>query len=64
MTTNMSNKIIRLSDTVKRLMYGVMIALAGYFFLSGNTGYAAIYLGLALIFNPFKQEQSLPNRPL
>jgi hypothetical protein len=59
-----SPKVIRLSNTVNRIMYGIMVALAIYFWYAGNTGYAPVYLGLALIFDPFRQEEGWSQRPV
>ncbi|MBN8578709.1 MAG: hypothetical protein J0L66_17345 [Cytophagales bacterium] len=61
MTTN--KRPLNLTAGFNRFMYGLFVVLSIYFWATNQFTSAFTNLGLALIFDPFKQEVSWQNRP-
>lgn len=63
--TGSTDSAMRVTNGFNRFMYVALIFVAGYFLLAkGDVEMAMSDLGIALIFDPFKQEIPFNERPL
>ncbi len=64
MTNAEVQKPKNITPAIAKIGYGAFVALSIYFLATGQLMSAASNLGIALIFDPFNQEQTWNKRPL